>query len=339
MTQNPLMADQLRAVSITSILYLLLSFRATAEDSPNAERSVVPVLRQAVASKTVPGDLKFDVGWRDRETYHSIELWGDGVGIRDDRRQFRIPPGTLIQLMESVVDSEFDSLARSIDEEEEPGREEFGTKEEPRGEGALRVRLRVGAGGSTRDVFRTVRDRSSPQLENLVGRIATICSPFEKSGVETKDLDEALGRLIRGELAPQMLQFSYQVLDENAGQNNSQPGFLIHFRGRALDARTSDRTKGMGPEIHRTLTQAEFRDLVKALQAARLGSAPAALYSNRYEDLWVKALQHVRSFQARNFAGFDAKTNRVAQKAYEGLRTRLTRLFEETSAAEKRRSR
>lgn len=277
------------------------------------------VLAQALETRRVPPDLFVHAGWKqDAVTYRTLDVWADGVGIQDDRVQFRLPDGALLVLVRDLLDSGFPGMDASSDAMPDQGLR-------------IRSRVRVRAGGEERDVFRTLRSGPSPELDRLVEGIASLCAQPASAGVTAASLEDALSKLRRGVVAPQALRLTFQQLEEKADEQGVRAGWMVRLAGRDLEVRTVRPGQGAGPVESRRISDREWRALTGRLRGARLGSTPAVLFSERYEDLSIAVLGRDKQVQARRFSGASPGGS-PAQKRYEKLRRLLRELYDGTAS-------
>ncbi len=296
----------------------------TPETPPRAR--LVELLYRAVAVRSVPPDLHVEVDWREGTRFRRLEVWGDGIGIWEGSRQFRLGREELVGLAEALLASGLEGM----DEAGPPGEEE-GVREvgDSAAQGVrIRERVRVEAGGLSLEVRRTVRQPPFPELARLVERVVALCAGPAARGVAASGLSDALAKERKGTLAPQALRLSFQVLDETPGPGGVRPGWILQLNGRSLSVRDVVKGTGAGDVRRKEISSRQFGALVRELARAELETAPAALYSERYEDLSVDVLGQLKAVQARRFAGLSRGTHAGPQARYE----RLVRVLSELAA-------
>lgn len=272
---------------------------------------------------TIEGELpleKVRLGVTDRtnEGWRSMVVYGDGVGIWNGARQFRVKPKVVKKMVEMLESAHFCTMEGGQGEEED---------------NALRMirGISVSIGELTKEVNQMERQTASPGFDALAARLLDTCRRKGETGVSAASLEDGLRKLREGTLAPQVLSVS----TNSPGRGDAAAGWLLRVHGRDVVAQAHREGKGYG-ETHRgRLSDAEFLILAKELSAADLPAMPLNLYAAGYTDLSVSVLNQRRTLQARAFAGMSPTADEPAQARFERLRGALHALYLRVAASGK----
>jgi hypothetical protein len=266
-----------------------------------------------------------DVAWAaEGIDFRRLELWGDGVGIEQGRRQFRLGKDETLSVLKAFLLAEIDDLETLTG----GGEDDL----------APRIRFRARIAFTAKEpiektVIRTITQPREERLERLVSEIRAICAAPMRSGVEAASLPDALTKLAKGILAPQALTLRFDQRDEKVDASGARHGWTLHLRGLAVELTRHGGAGEDPPRRRLRLSSSDFTALVKQLRKAKIETYPGVLFSERYEQLSVDALSHVKDFQARSFVGVTRASHPSAQKSYERLRPHIEALEKRIGAS------
>ncbi|MBL8112988.1 MAG: hypothetical protein JNK60_08900 [Acidobacteria bacterium] len=275
-----------------------------------APRTFQDALQQALQGRTT--DLEIEVASREQGPYRVLEIWGDGTGLENGERQFRLGPADVKRAVRAFEG--IDALSEGAASEAAPGNGPM-----------VLWKARIRIAGFERVALRHSKNRPLPGLDGIVKEVSAVCEPALANAITVRSIPEGLDGIAAGRVSPRALTLQFTALEEVPTGDGARPGFMVSFRGRNGILTLSDAT-GSRPPVPFTLTEDELRALVSALRTAAPETYPAALSSARYEQLVVTVLGHQRDLQARRFADLDPSTTKTAQASYEVLRAHLERL-------------
>lgn len=253
-----------------------------------------------------------DDGWR------AAEIFGNGVAIWNQVRQFQLPEAHLRQQLTLIRDSEFESM-----------KELYGgnIKKEDAGGSALRVTCRVllELDGARKQVAQRAKGEQSEALKELAARLLEISHEPAKSGVLAEDLADGLGKLANGELAPVTWRL---LINRKPERVSGRDGWLLKVEDDTAVARVFEQDAGYGPAKALKLTAAELNGLFGDLLSHRFTSLPINLYAEDYTDLSVSVLNHRQKVQARQFAGMEPDQHGDKQVRFDRLVEELRQLHQ-----------
>lgn len=284
---------------------------------PAAEEPAADPLDRALDRALESGsweDLRIDSECQDEEgRLRSVKLYGSGVGIWNDERQFDVPRERLLGALEALRRAGFASM-----------RETHGGRDDAKAGLELICRVRVVLAGVEKQSYQLSRGRQSAELRDLAERLLAVGEDLGPSGVAAGSLEEGLDKIARGELAPEALTFQLQRQDEDP--RSSEGGWILRVEGsRAQLSFHSPETGWTDPRRVR-LSPDELAGLARALLAARPEDLPGNLYSSWYQDLEIRVLNRKRSLQARRFANVTPETHGERQARFDRLIAALEEL-------------
>lgn len=284
-------------------------------------------LDRAVAGEW--GYLRIDAGCRDEALgWHSTVLYGSGVGIVDEARQFSVDRERLRALLARFREVGFASLPATLGGVKKVDPEEVPTTaiQEPDGGGAKVLQAICSLGlridGEARRVQQLDRgERHAPMLA-LCEEILVLGAARGADGVGATSLDEGLRKLVAGELAAEALALTVNHRDA-AGD-----GWLLTVDGGHAFVHPVTAGGGHGARRALGLDAAALGALATALLDARFGELPGNLYAEGYLDYRVELLGHEHAVLAQPFVGMTAETHGAAQRRLESAAAAAASLAE-----------
>jgi hypothetical protein len=256
----------------------------------------------------------------------SVEVHGNGVGIWDHDRQFRLTPAELSRLLRTLDEAEFTSLEEIYGGRERP---DPGAPERTEEEGsAIRVvcRVTLSLAGRTKQVVQLAKGEQSAELRRLGEALLALCREAGQAGTAAEDLSDGLEKVSRGDLAPETLRLLLHRKPQTTGSDAAAGGFLLRLSGRRVTSRGYDPAAGLLDPLRLVLSSAEVADLARELAGRGLAELPVNLFAVHYTDLSVEVLDHKTSVQARQFAGMTATTHGERQIDFERVYDALYQL-------------
>lgn len=312
----------------TILCLLLLCLGAACARAPRPETAASPgpepaggsadPLSRALDSALARGSweyLRIDAECQDEAgLLRSVTLFGTGAGVWNGERQFAVPRERLLGALEALRRAGFGSMRESHGGRDDPG--EMGLE--------LICRVRADLDGAEKQSYQLSKGRQSAELRELAERILAVGEELGPSGTAASSLEDGLGKLVRGELAPEALTLQLQRQPEDP--RSTEGGWILRVEGgRAQISRTSPETGWTEPRRVR-LSPEEVAGLARALLEARPDDLPANLYSSWYQDLEIRVLNRRKSLQARGFANLTPETHGERQERFDRLVTALEEL-------------
>lgn len=295
------------------------------EPQPAAETPITRALDAALASRSWQ-DLRIDSECQDESgRLLSTRLFGSGVGIWNNERQFAVSRERLLDILATLSRAGFGAMRDSFGGKDDPA------PPSPRGWGLEMIcRVRVAVDGVVKQSYQLSEGRQSAELKALAEQILAVGSELGPSGVAAASLEDGLDKIARGDLAPEALTLQLQRQSEDP---RSPEGWILRIEdGQAQVAYSSPETGWTEPRrVH--LTREEAAGLSRQLAAAHPEDLPINLYSSWYQDLEIRVLNRKTSLQARRFANVTPETHGEKQKRFEQLVAALEELKERVAPA------
>lgn len=271
------------------------------------------LLERALAGGGDIESLQLRVDCRAESQLRSLQVFGNGVGILDDRVQFRLSRPAIDGLLRALARSGFPNLRDTYGEVEADAVT------------MMICRVEVALGGVAKDVVQLAQGEQSAVLARLASHLLAACEPVARDGVRAAGLRDGLLKIASGELAPESWSVTLQRRAEKEGQPPGS-GYLLAITTRSASSHELGASTGGGERHELALPIEEIRALAAELAARDLPGWPANLWATDYVDLAVRVLQHETSVQARRFAGLDAGRHPGAQRELGEVLEMLERL-------------
>jgi hypothetical protein len=256
------------------------------------------------------------VDWARGEGMISAELFGSGVGIWNERVQFRLPRRELLAVLGDLREARFGSMPGGFGEETDFLR--------------MRGKMSLTIGAATKGVVQLETGPQSERFRALAEKILRLAERSARGGVSAASLADGLAKIAAGKLAPEALDLVIVRREENLENPAGGDGSMLAIRGRAVRARVFQRGAGYGPPRRLWLSEAEARKLAALLAEGSPSGLPPNLYSPEYTDLHLAVLQWKKDLQARRYLGVGPRTHGARQDGFDRIAGELARLFERT---------
>lgn len=268
-------------------------------------------LAELTAGKRDPGTLRIDVDWFDGRNRTSARVFGNGVGIRDERSQVRLSRPDVLSVVSALKEARFGAMPSQFGEE--------GDKLK------LRGKMAVSIAGKTQGVVQLADGDQSEEFAALASRILKLVGERAKTGVTASSLADALEKLSTGALAPEVLRLT--VVRRPEKPDGAVRGFILQLDGRQAVARPMSRG-GYGSPKQLQLSEADVRPLAGSLKECGPEGLPNNLYAPDYTELRIEALQWSRDLLARRVPNITAETHGALQKAFDRVIEVMAKLEE-----------
>lgn len=307
------------------LLSLAACAQATRTASPGAEGAAggssaesADPLAHALDAALASGswtDLQIDSECQDEDfRLESVRLYGTGAGIWNGERQFAVPRERLLGALEALRRAGFGSM-----------RETHGGREDPGAIGLeLVCRVRVVLDGVEKQSYQLSKGRQSAELRQLAEQILGVGRELGPSGVAAASLEDGLGKLARGELAPEALTLQLQRQAEDP--RSPEGGWILRVEGGKGQVSLHSPETGWTEPRRTRLSAEDVAALARVLLEARPEDMPVNLYSSWYQDLEIRVMNRKTSLQARRFANLTPETHGEKQERYDRLVAALEEL-------------
>lgn len=296
---------------------LLASCATTGGGSGEAAPDGMQGLRRALAESTrQPGSwsrLHLVVECFDKDARRSLEVFGSGVAVWNNQRQFRLPVSDVSHLLGLLEKADFVGMEKQYGGRKSSGLE----KPKPRGATVVTCQVRLNLDGLMKGSAQLLKGDQSEALKALAKDILDFRQEKGEQGVTAADLREGLEKLSAGELAPDVLTLILHRKPERP--STTTEGFLFRLSGSRVTTRTFDSSEGYSETKEAELTPAEFEELARVLANADPASLPDNLWADSYTDLSIELLDKKKSIQARQFARLTPSTHGKLQLDFNSI--------------------
>lgn len=281
---------------------------ARAAERPAAD-PLDAALEQRIRGKAGLGDVEIAASWQREAGSASARVWGSGVGIWEDRTQFRLSRDEVLSLLKILSAARVGSM--------NPPNPKTPAAEPPKSPLRVLGTLTVVVGSESTTLNQLTRGEQSEPLRELVLAILSFCEKAAKTGVTVASMQDGLSKLAAGALAPET--FEAVVQRREGSKDASGQSWLLRING----LRVSDRLmpKGQAPQPARTLTlsREDFQRLARLLEANEPGTLPGNVYAPAYTDMSIEVLGEDRMIPARAYLGVTPETHGEKQQAFDRL--------------------
>lgn len=256
----------------------------------------------------------------------TLAVYGDGIGIWDSRRQFKIAPDQMESMLQSLNQAKFASMPEIYGGPEHE--ESKAPPQKPPQQFVVQVTCRVelDLAGHSKQVFQRAKGKQNKEFRKLAEGFFQLCEPLAKQGVEASSLSDGLNKLASKELSPHSLRLMMHRQPDERSAVRGNVGFLLRIAGDTVTSQSYDPAAGYTDPLRLNLSESEFEALAKKLAELDPGRLPGNLYANDYTDLNIRLLNQRVSVQARQFSGMSASTHGEKQKSFDGIYALLRQL-------------
>ena len=281
-------------------------------------------LRDAIADRSQWDSLHLSVRCLGDDGMRAAEVYGNGVGIWDFRRQFTLRPEEVSSLIEILAKADFASYADVYG-----GKPRDPRTQEKKGAAccALQVicSVELSLAGGTKQAVQVRKGELSAELRQLADDLLDTCEKPGRVGITAVDLADGLEKVAGGVLAPETFRVLLHRKPES-GAEAGDLGFLLRVSGGLVTSRGYDAAGRLLDSVNLMLDPTDVEALARELAEAGLAELPLNLFAPDYRDLSVGVLDHEASVQARRFAGMTPTTHAEHQAGFERIYDALYRL-------------
>ena len=282
-----------------------------ADEKPGGPDRLTPALEQRIRGKAPLGDVQIDVFWSRGGKATTARLFGNGIGVWDREKQFRLSRAQVLDVLKVIERARFGAMPDQFGEDEEG--DEHEKNEGPRLKGQLVVR----AGAVRKGTLQLVDGEQSQALARLIEKILELCEGPARKGVGAASMDEALRLLAAGTLAPELLEVTAQRRPDPKGPDGTGAEWTLRLAG----LRVSEK-----PDRALLLSENAFHEFATLLSDASPESLPQSLYAASYTDVTVAILKYSRTIAGRRFLGMTPETHGEKQAAFDRITAALEAL-------------
>jgi hypothetical protein len=303
---------------------------ATAAAPDDAAAGLRQALARAETDPAMRESLRLAVECRVDSEFQSLQVFGSGLGIWNDARQFRLDAAQVGDLLAALRAADFPGLADSYGGAPSPPKLTPAAADDDGGAmvTVLTCRIDLGLGDHEKRVVQLARGEQSPVLKQLARDLLAVGESAARTGVGAASLRDGLEKIARGELAPETWRIALHSKPEEMGGSGETAGFLLTVAGPRASTRVYDPATGYAESVVLELAPDEVQALARELAARDPGPWPVNLWAPDYVDLSVEVLNHERAVQARRFAGLAPDAHGQFQRDFEAVRETLERLHQ-----------
>lgn len=249
----------------------------------------------------------------------TLAVYGDGTGIWDSQRQFKIAPDQMESLLQSLDQAKFAAMAEVYGGPEHKETEAPPKKPPQQFVVQVTCRMELDLAAHSKQVFQRAKGKQNKEFRKLAEGFFQLCEPLAKQGVGASSLSDGLNKLARKKLSPHSWQLMIHRQPSERSAVQGHLGFLLRIAGDTVTSQSYDPASGYTDPLRLKLSESEFEALAKRLAELDPGRLPANLYASDYTDLNIRLLNQRVAVQARQFSGMNASTHGERQKSFDGI--------------------
>ena len=259
-------------------------------------------------SELLESPFRMQVNCTDQKGIRSLDLFAGGTTIWNGRSQIMLPAAARSALLKTLIDQGFPKFETHYGGRERPARTAAAARI------SCRVWIRIEELQKS-SVQQAGGEQSTP-LTKLAADLLDQVEQFAQGGVTPDDLQDALDKLSEGQLAPQVLRLRFVDLPD---KDSNKPGSILRLRGGNVSSQAYSPGRVIAEQIWEPLEQAQYQELITALQAAQPASLPGNLWSEDQLEFEIQVLGHKKVVLARPFTRLDSTEQGPAQQRFDTL--------------------
>lgn len=330
-------AHSLPVLALTLILPLLAAANATAADADKKpeqrpDTRLEQLLQKAKTDPATMAMVRIEAEGRLGTDLFSLTLYGDGVGIANNSRQFTVPAKLLTQAIDLILDSGFATMPDRFGIDEEEGEKREGEEKDSDNPRRILRMLTVTVGSQTKTVIQDDLGDISEPLSKAVTGLVALCQKPAQSALTVPDLSEGLKGVAAEKLAPEALFVAVNAPQIRSMANAKDQGWALAVEHGEITAHTQSLKRGIGAPVRRRLSEEEAKALARMLLKHDAPKLPRNISSPGYCQLTVSVLGHQRTILVRPFAGARPASEPANAAKFSALREELYTLFKKEIA-------
>lgn len=292
------------------VLVLLGICAAALAADPPAADPLDAALEQRIRGKAGLEDVEIAASWARDAGYTSVKVWGSGVGIWQNRTQFRLSRDQVVSLLKILSAAKVGAMV--------PPDAKAPAAEPPKSPLRLLGTLSVVVGPERKSLNQLARGAQSEPLRELVLAILSFCEKAATAGVTASGMKDGLSKLAAGTLAPETFEAVVQRREDPKGASAGE-SWLLRINGLRITDRLMPKGQAPPPARMLTLSREDFLRLARLLQENDPGNLPNNVFAPAYTDLRVEVLGQDRTISARAYLGVTSETHGAKQQAFDRL--------------------
>lgn len=298
--------------ALAASLAAALAHARDPKPAPPAANPLDAALEARILGKASPDDVRIEASWYREPGHQSVRIWGDGLGVWQERTQFRLSKDEVLSILKLLYAARVGTMPAP--DPKKPG----DPAKDLVGKSPLKLlgELRVSVGSSERSLQQLTKGEQSDPLRDLVVAILALCEKAAKGGVGAASFRDGLDKLSAGTLAPQT--FAATVRRQASGSDAGE-SWLLRMNGRRVTDRLMPRGDLPPPARELTISEAEFQGIVRLLRENDPAALPRNTWAPIYTDVTVEVLDQDRSVAARPYLGVTAETHGAQQKSFDRI--------------------
>lgn len=279
---------------------------------------------QALEARKLPlEDVRFSLISSTVEEYQRLAVYGPKIGVWNQERQFATSEANLKAALDLFKKYGFPTMPAMLG-----GKREEKIRKPPTPMQRLRE-ITLSLGKVSKTVIQVDRGAQSKEFAGLTNDLFAMYEKDGTTGVTATSLEDALAKMKRGVLAPDLLVLTVNHPQLPPVAKGAAPGWLMHLFGPWADAQTQDQARGLSPQVVRKLSAKQLDRMISVLHEQHFGTLPVNIVDAGYTDVSVSILTFTHFVQARQFGGATASRKSQDQKAIASIREAAHELVRE----------
>lgn len=305
----------------------LVGCAAIASPGPGESGDLAAALDRAIERPEARLAVRLQVICPAEAPGRALIVYGRGLGIWSDRRQFSLTQEEVVEILERLRGGGF---AAMVAVSGEPARRE--------GEPAIQAtelvcRIDLLTEGRRDELSSRRRDPDRPALRRLARDLLDVGAALAREGVEADSLADGLDKVAAGVLEPETLTVHLRRLPIAAAGDEADPGWLLRLDGWWATARSQVPGEPVSGALVLELRRSEVEELARTLSDRGVAVWPQVLRSRAHTELSIAVLNRSRSLQGRPSTRPSERPGTDAQAGFDEVVASLAELYERVVSA------
>jgi hypothetical protein len=283
-----------------------------------APEAVKKALKNARKSADARGLLRIGIEGQLAPGLSRLEIYGRGVGIWNDERQFELEDKAVKQAIDDLINADFAAM---------PDRFTHGSsKDREKPVQLIRV-ITVDAGGLSKTVTQDSKGPISAPFEKLTAQLVALCRDPSQTGLGASSLEDGLRKVADGTLIREAMRITVNASQLRSLASQTGQGWLMTLRQGTLTLQSHVLDRGYETVVERPITADEARALARELLDDEVYELPSNVNTEGHTQLTVGVLNHRIEVMARAFASPKDATAATAETAFGAVRRTLLEFY------------